>query len=111
MNIYVGNLASGVTEDDLRQEFEEYGQVASVTILKDKISGTSKGFGFVEMPTRAEAQAAITALNGKEVKGRSLRVDEARPRAEGDRGGGSGGGRRYGGGRSDRGGGGNRRSW
>ncbi len=99
MNIYVGNLSPGVTEEDLRQAFEAFGQIASVTIIKDKFSGESRGFGFVEMPTKAEAQSAIESLNGKELKGRPLNVNEARPRAEGRRGGGRPGGARRGGGR------------
>ena len=100
MNLYVGNLAWEVTEDDLKQAFESFGQVASATIIKDKFSGKSRGFGFVEMPGETEAQAAITAMNGKELKGRSLTVNEARPKSEdggGGRrpyGGGGGGGRR-----------------
>lgn len=99
MNIYVGNLSRDVTEEDLRQTFEAFGQVASVTIIKDKFSGESRGFGFVEMPTEAEAQAAITGLNGKDLKGRTLNINEARPRSEGRRddrrpGGGYRGGRR-----------------
>jgi RNA recognition motif-containing protein len=95
VNIYVGNLSYEVSEEDLRQAFEQFGQVASASIIKDKFSGESRGFGFVEMPTSAEAQAAITGLNGKELKGRTLNVNEARPRPEG---GGGGGGRRGGGG-------------
>lgn len=96
MNIYVGNLAREVTEEDLRQAFAAFGQVASVTILKDRFSGESRGFGFVEMPAKAEAEAAITGLKGKELKGRTLNVNEARPRSEGTGGGGRrGGGRRY----------------
>ena len=94
MNIYVGNLSFETTEDDLRQAFEAFGQVTSVAIIKDKFSGESRGFGFVEMPTKAEAQAAIDGLNGKDLKGRSLNVNEARPRSEGRRGGGKRGGRR-----------------
>jgi RNA recognition motif-containing protein len=95
MNIYVGNLSFEVTEEDLRQAFEAFGQVTSVNIIKDKYSGESRGFGFVEMPTKAEAESAITGLNEKELKGRTLRVNEARPRSEGGRGGGRrGGGRR-----------------
>jgi RNA recognition motif-containing protein len=96
MNIYAGNLSFEVTEEDLRQAFESYGQVASVTIVKDKYSGQSRGFGFVEMPAKAEATAAINGLNGKELKGRDLNVNEARPRSD-SRGskGGRGGGRRY----------------
>ena len=96
MNIYVGNLAFDLTEDDLRQTFESYGQVESVTIVKDKYSGQSRGFGFVEMPAKAEATTAINELNGKELKGRDLNVNEARPRADSRGGkGGRGGGRRY----------------
>ena len=88
MNIYVGNLSREVTEDDLREAFEEFGQVASVTLIKDKFSGESRGFGFVEMPAKAEAQSSINGLNGKELKGRTLNVNEARPRSEGRQGGG-----------------------
>ncbi len=96
MNIYVGNLSYEVTEEDLRQAFEGFGQVESINIIKDKYSGESKGFGFGEMPDKAEAQSAIEGLNGKELKGRALKVSEARPRSEGSRGGGSrGGGRRF----------------
>ena len=96
MNIYAGNLSREVTEEDLRQAFEAFGQVESATIIKDKYSGESKGFGFVEMPAKAEAQSAIDGLNGKELKGRALNVNEARPRSEGRRGGGGrGGGRRF----------------
>ena len=95
MNIYVGNLSYSVTEDDLRQAFEAFGQVASVSIIKDKFSNQSKGFGFVEMPTQEEAQAAISGMNGKELKGRAMNVNEARPRTDDRRG---GGGRRPGGG-------------
>jgi RNA recognition motif-containing protein len=98
MNIYVGNLSYEVTEEDLRGAFEAFGQVQSATIIKDKYSGESKGFGFVEMPSKAEAQSAIDGLNGKELKGRTLNVNEARPRSEGRRGGGGGGrggGRRF----------------
>ena len=95
MNIYVGNLSRDVTEEDLRQAFEAFGQVATVTMIKDKFSGEPRGFGFVEMPSKAEAQAAIDGLNGKDLKGQSLNVNEARPRSEDRRGGGRhGGGRR-----------------
>ncbi len=99
MNIYVGNLSYSVTEDDLKQAFEAFGQVASVSIIKDKFSNQSKGFGFVEMPTQEEAQAAISGMNGKELKGRAMNVNEARPRTDDRRssGGGGGGGRRPGG--------------
>jgi len=96
MNIYVGNLSRDVTEDDLRQAFEAFGQVTSATLIKDKFSGESRGFGFVEMPSKTEAQSAIQGMNGKDLKGRTLNVNEARPRAEGRR---SGGGRGPGGGR------------
>ncbi|MDP4978448.1 MAG: RNA-binding protein [Desulfobacterales bacterium] len=97
MNIYVGNLAFAITEDELRQAFEAFGKVDTATIIKDKYSGQSKGFGFVEMPSGDEARAAIEGLNGKDLKGRNLNVNEARPRAEkrGGGGGGRGGGRRY----------------
>ncbi|MHC4665628.1 MAG: RNA recognition motif domain-containing protein [Planctomycetota bacterium] len=110
MNIYVGNLSHEVTEDDLRQAFEAFGQVESTNIIKDKFSGESRGFGFVEMPSRNEAQAAIDGLNGKDLGGRIINVNEARPRAQNRRGGG-GGGRRggFGGGRGGGGGGGGRR--
>ena len=101
MNIYVGKLSYEVTEDDLRQAFEPFGQVESVTILKDKHSGQSKGFGFVEMASKAEGQSAIDGLNGKELKGTALNVNEARPRTESRRG--SGGG--YGGDKRGQGGG------
>ncbi len=99
MNIYVGSLSYEVTEEDLKEAFEAFGQVESVRIIKDKYSGQSKGFGFVEMPAKAEAQSAINDLNGKELKGRTLNVNEARPRTE-TRGGGGG----YGGGRGGQGG-------
>ena len=95
MNIYRGNLSYEVTEEDLKQAF---GEVESVNIIKDKYSGRSKGFGFVEMPAKDEAQSAINELNDTELKGRTLKVNEARPRSEsrGGRGGGSrGGGRRF----------------
>jgi RNA recognition motif-containing protein len=97
MNIFVGNLSHDVTEDDLRQAFEAFGQVKSVKVIKDLFSGESKGFAFVEMQAKAEAQSAINGLNSKELKGRALNVNEARPRPEGRRGGGrpGGGGRRF----------------
>jgi len=94
MKIYVGNLSYEVTEEDLRLALEQFGQVESATIIKDKHSGQSKGFGFVEMASKAEGQAAIDGLNGKELKGRALNVNEARPRTESSGGrGGYGGGR------------------
>jgi RNA recognition motif-containing protein len=98
MNIYVGNLGREATEEDLRQAFESFGGVDSATIIKDKFSGESRGFGFVEMPSMDEAKAAIEGLNGTELKGRTLNVNEARPRRESNRGGrgrGGGGGRRF----------------
>jgi RNA recognition motif-containing protein len=103
MNIYVGNLSRETTDDELRQAFEAFGQVASINIIRDKFSGESRGFGFVEMPAKAEADAAIQGMNGQELKGNTLNVNEARPREDKPRGGGGGGGR---GGRGGRGGGG-----
>lgn len=108
MNIYVGNLPREATETDLQEAFQPFGQVTSVNIIKDKFSGVPRGFGFVEMSTPSEAQAAIAELNGKELKGRTLTVNEARPRPETGRG---GGGRKFGGGGRRSGGGGGRRSW
>ena len=96
MKIYVGNLSYEVTEEDLRLALEQFGQVESATIIKDKYSGQSRGFGFVEMPSKADAQSAIDGLNSTELKGSSLNVNEARPRTERSRGkGGRGGGRRF----------------
>jgi RNA recognition motif-containing protein len=80
MNIYVGNLSYGMSEDELRDAFGAHGEVSSVKILMDRETGRSRGFGFVEMPNQSEAEAAITQLNGKEVGGRALRINEARPR-------------------------------
>ena len=112
MKIYAGNLSYQVTEDDLQAAFEQYGQVDSVTIIKDRFSGESKGFAFIEMPSRDEANAAITGLNGQDIQGRAINVNEARPRPDrpqggrGGRGGGGGGGfRGRGGGRGGGGGG------
>ncbi len=93
MNIYVGNLAYSVTEQDLKKAFEAFGQVASANVIRDQYSNQSKGFGFVEMPVSSEAEAAIRALNGKDLGGRSLNVNEARPKADRNRGQGFGGGR------------------
>jgi RNA recognition motif-containing protein len=93
--LYVGNLAYGVTDSDLQQLFATHGTVQSAQVIMDRDTGRSKGFGFVEMGSDQEAQAAIAALNGKEVEGRALTVNEARPKTEG---GGGGGGRGYGGG-------------
>ncbi len=103
MNLYVGNLAREVTEDDLRQAFEAFGQVTSANVIKDRFSGEPRGFGFVEMPGKAEATAAMEGLNGKDLKGRSIIVNEARPREEKPRGGGGRGGRGGFGGGRDRG--------
>jgi RNA recognition motif-containing protein len=116
VNIYVGNLSRDVVDEDLHQAFSPFGQIESVNIIRDKFSGEPRGFGFVEMPAQAEAQAAITGLNGHELKGRAMSVNEARPRLErGHRGGGGGGGGRggFGGGRGGgrSGGRGGRRSW
>jgi RNA recognition motif-containing protein len=105
MNIYVGNLAREVSEEELKQEFKAFGEVTSVSIIKDKYSGQPRGFGFVEMSSKTEGQAAITGLKGKMLKERTLDVNEARPRSDsrssgsyGDRrGGGSYGGSRGGG--------------
>ena len=97
--LYVGNLAYGVTDSDLLRMFEEHGTVQSAQVIMDRDTGRSKGFGFVEMGSDAEAQAAITALSGKQVDGRASTVNEARPKTEGGGRGGSGGGRGgYGGG-------------
>ncbi len=98
MNIYVGNLSFDTTEDELRQVFEDFGEVSSVNIIQDKYSGKSRGFGFVEIPDSESAQSAIDQLNGKDLNGRALNVNEARPRND-NRGGGRGGGGRGGGGR------------
>ena len=103
MNIYVGNLSYDTTEEDLEKAFEIYGAVDTVRIIKDNYSGRSKGFGFVEMPTNSEAQSAIEGLNGKDLKGRSLNVSEARPRPDSRRGGSRQKGARRGGGRGGQG--------
>jgi RNA recognition motif-containing protein len=106
--IYVGNLSYGISDSDLQQMFEAHGTVQSAQVIMDRDTGRSKGFGFVEMGSDQEAQAAIAALNGKEMDGRTLTVNEARPKEGGGGGrGGSGGGRGgYGGGRGGGGGGG-----
>lgn len=94
MNLYVGNLSYEATEEDLRQAFSQYGAIDKVSLMKDKISGQSRGFAFVEMPSKEEAEAAIGSLNGKDLKGRPITVNEARPKTEGgERRGGFGGGR------------------
>ena len=82
MNIYVGNLSYEVTEDELREEFSAFGEVESVRLITDRYSGRPKGFGFIEMPTESEGQAAIEALNGKTVKDRAMNVNVARPRPD-----------------------------
>jgi cold-inducible RNA-binding protein len=108
MKIYVGNLSYEVTEEDLRQEFEAFGEVTSVSVITDKYSGRPKGFAFVEMATKSDAEAAITGLNGKTLKERTIVVNEARPRTDNRSGGyrdgrsGGYGGGGYGGGRSGR---------
>ncbi|MDH3316987.1 MAG: RNA-binding protein [Gammaproteobacteria bacterium] len=82
MKLYVGNLPYSVTEDDLRQAFSEFGELVEVVVITDKFSGQSKGFGFVEMPNNSEADAAIKALNESDLKGRNIKVNEARPRGD-----------------------------
>ena len=107
MNIFVGNLAKEVTQEDLQQAFAAFGQVESATVIKDKFTGENRGFGFVEMPSKTEAEAAINGV--KEIRGLKVTANEARPRETGYRGGGGGGGprkfgkSRSGGGRQDRG--------
>jgi len=98
MKLYVGNLSYNLTDAELRDAFAAHGEVTSAEIVKDRASGQSKGFGFIEMPSQDEAKAAIQALHGTALKGRTLNVNEARPRADGggggrDRRGGPGGGR------------------
>ena len=102
MNIYVGNLPWDLTEEDLREAFAAFGEVETAKIVTDNFSGRSRGFGFVEMPNKEEGTAAISGLNEKDLKGRSIKVNEARPRTENRRPsgggggfGGGGGGRRY----------------
>ena len=112
MNLYVGNLSFKTTDASLRDAFQAHGQIESARVVMDRDSGRSKGFGFVEMPNREEAMNAIKALNGSELEGRNINVNEARPKPEGGErrssGGGFGGGNRGGGGFS---GGGSRRSY
>ena len=113
MRIYAGNLSYDMTEEELRQEFLAYGEVTSVSILTDRFSGQPKGFGFVEMASKSEAEAAITGLNGKTLKERTIVVNEARPRTD-NGGGGSYGDRRgggYNGGRGGKSGGGRQRRY
>ncbi|MDD2349459.1 MAG: RNA-binding protein [Kiritimatiellae bacterium] len=107
MDIYVGNLAYSTNDESLRNAFAAYGEVASARVVSDRMTGRSKGFGFVEMPDRAQAQAAIDALNGQELDGRPLRVNESQPKPREERRGGGGFGGGGGGGfRGGRGGGG-----
>jgi RNA recognition motif-containing protein len=107
MNIYVGNLSRDVVESDIKEAFQAFGEVQTASIIKDKFTSESRGFGFVEMPNKEEAEKAIAGMNGKDLKGRSLTVNEARPRTDRPRtGGGFGGGR--GGSRGGFGGGGSR---
>ncbi len=95
MKIYVGNLSTSVSENDLRESFQAFGEVATVSVIKDKFSGESRGFGFIEMPNKAEAEKAISMMNGKDLKGRTAKVNEAKPRTDSPRPGGFGGNRRY----------------
>ncbi len=104
MNLYVGNLSWGVTSDDLRTAFAAFGEVSSAQVVMDKMTGKSRGFGFVEMPNAEEGNAAISGVNGRDIRGRAVRVNEAQPREAG--GGGGGGFRRSGGGGGGFGGGG-----
>ena len=107
MNIYVGNLSPEVSEDELKAEFQSFGEVSTVTIVKDRMTGQPRGFAFVEMPGKNEGQAAMESLNGKPLKGRNLTVNEARPKTDAPRRSGGGGGRggpRGGGGGGGRGG-------
>ncbi|MEI6148254.1 MAG: RNA-binding protein [bacterium] len=92
MNIYVGNLPYEMTQEEMRKTFEAYGPVESVNIIQDRETGRSKGFGFVVMPDNAQGQAAIAALNDKDLGGRKMKVNEARPRTDSPSGGGFGGG-------------------
>ncbi|MBO4288177.1 MAG: RNA-binding protein [Kiritimatiellae bacterium] len=98
MDIYVGNLAYSTTDDGLKAAFAAFGEVTSARVVTDRMSGRSKGFGFVEMPDRTQAEAAINALNGQELDGRTIRVNESQPKPRGERGGGGGRGG-FGGGR------------
>jgi RNA recognition motif-containing protein len=95
MNLYIGNLSYEVTEEDLREAFGAFGELSSVKVIKDNFSGSSRGFGFVEMPNNSEADSAMKALNGEELKGKPIKVSEARPKSD----------------RRNRRGGGGRRNW
>jgi cold-inducible RNA-binding protein len=109
VNIYVGNLSRDVSESDLKEAFQVFGEITTCNIIKDKFTGESRGFGFVEMPNKEEADKAIAGMNGKDLKGRNLTVNEARPRTDRPRTGGGFGGR--GGGRGGFGGGGGSRRY
>ena len=91
MNIYVGNLSSDATDETIREAFESFGEVTSARVIKDKYNGQSRGFGFVEMPAQSQAQTAIKSLNGKELLGKQISVNEARPRTNRGSSGGEGG--------------------
>jgi len=108
-NIFVGNLSFNTGEDELRQAFESYGQVDRVSIMTDRDTGRSRGFGFVEMTSNEDGEKAIAGLNGSQLGGRTINVNEARPKADRPAGGGGGGGGRGRGGRGEGGGGGGRR--
>ena len=95
MNIYVGNLSNTVNENDLREVFQAFGEVSKAAVIKDKFSGESRGFGFIEMPNKDEADKALSMVNGKDLKGRSAKVNEAKPRTDSPRSGGFGASRRY----------------
>ena len=109
-NIFVGNLSFNTGEDELRQAFESYGQVDRVSIMTDRDTGRSRGFGFVEMTSNEDGEKAISGLNGSQLGGRTINVNEARPKSDRPGGGGGGGGGRGRGGRGD-GGGGRRERW
>ena len=95
MNIYVGNLSNTVSENDLRDAFQAFGEVSKAAVIKDKFSGESRGFGFVEMPKKEEGDKAISMMNGRDLKGRSAKVNEAKPRTDSSRSGGFGSSQRY----------------
>ncbi len=95
MNIYVGNLPNSVNENDLREVFQAFGEVSTASVIKDKFSGESRGFGFIEMPNKGEAEKAISMMNGKDLKGRTAKVNEAKPKTDSSRSGGFGASRRY----------------
>jgi RNA recognition motif-containing protein len=111
MDIYVGNLSYEVGDSELQSHFEKFGKVASARVVMDRATGRSKGFGFVEMPDRAEAEKAIAGTNGADMMGRPLRVNESQPKPREERRGGGGGGGGFGGGRGGAGGGGGGKRW